>query len=166
MVCVTDASILVGLPCDMDGNFLPENSPPAPWEDRSPDDFSHFQDRALFELADLLYRRDQMSASNINDLLEVWAATLSSHQDPPFANKQALYDTIDSIELGDAPWKSFSVSFNGDLNEGDTTSWKHAKYDVWYRDPRTVLHNQLGNQNFALEMDFAPKEVWHEDGKR
>lgn len=163
---MTDSLICPGLPCDVDGNFLPENSPPAPWKDRSPDDYSPFQDRVAFELADLLYRRDQMSANNINDLLELWTATLPCDQDPPFANKQGLYDTIDNIGLGDAPWKSFSVSFNGELHEADTTSWKHAKYDVWYRDPCTVLHNQLENRNFASEMDFAPKEVRDEDGKR
>jgi hypothetical protein len=166
MTCVTDSLNLLGLPCDMDGHFLPENSPSAPWEDQSPDDFSPFQDHVSFELADLLYRRNQMSASHINDLLELWTATLPSDQDPPFTDKQGLYDTIDDIELGDAPWKSFSVSFNGELHEGNTTSWKHKQYDVWYRDPHTVLHNQLGNRNFALEMDFAPKEVRDEDGKR
>ena len=129
-------------------------------------DFSPFQDRVSFGLADLLYRRDQMSAGNINELLELWAATLPEDQDPPFVNKQDLYDTIDNIEIGDAPWKSFSVSFNGDLHEGDTTSWKHATYDVWYRDPRTVLHNQLKSRDFASEMDFAPKEVRDENDKR
>lgn len=130
------------------------------------DDFSPFANRAEFELADLLFRRDQMSASSINQLLQIWAATLPENQDPPFLNKQDLYNTIDAIKVGDAPWNSFSVSFNGEIVEGDKTPWKHAQYDVWYRDPRVVLHNQLGNTDFATEIDFAPKEVCDENDTR
>ncbi|KAF8970181.1 hypothetical protein BDZ97DRAFT_1754180 [Flammula alnicola] len=155
-----------GLPCDAQGNFLPEGAPPPPWDHPAADDFSPFANRAEFELADLLFRKDQMSASNINELLQIWAATLPEDQDPPFINKQDLYDTIDVIEVGDAPWNSFSVSFNGEVAEGDKTPWKHAKYDVWYRDPRLVLQNQLANPDFATEMDFAPKEVCDENDTR
>jgi hypothetical protein len=54
-----------------------------------------------------------MSAGNINELLEIWASTLPSDQDPPFINKQDLYSTIDGIKVGNVPWQSFSVSFNG-----------------------------------------------------
>jgi hypothetical protein len=107
-----------------------------------------------------------MSAGNINELLQIWASTLPDDQDPPFINKRHLYDTVDQIELGDAPWHSFSVSFNGEVPEGDTTPWKHATYDVWYRDPHVVLKNQLKNADFANEIDVAPKEVRDENGKR
>lgn len=107
-----------------------------------------------------------MSAGNINQLLQIWAATLPVDQDPPFINKRDLLQTIDSIELGDAPWHSFSVSFNGEIEEGDTTPWKHATYDVWYRDPEVVLKNQVKNTDYRNEMDFAAKEVRDKDGKR
>jgi len=93
-----------------------------------------------------------MSASNINELLQIWASTLPDDEDPPFVNKQHLYDTIDKIELGDAPWRSFSVSFDGEVAEGDATPWKQATYDVWYRDPHVVLKNQLKNPDFANEI--------------
>ncbi|KAF8801177.1 hypothetical protein BYT27DRAFT_7226944 [Phlegmacium glaucopus] len=155
-----------GLPCDAGGNFLPPGAPPPPWDHPPPNDYSPFKNRAAFELADLLFRKEQMSASNINELLQIWAATLPEDEDPPFINKQDVYDTIDSIELGDAPWHSFSISFNGEIMEGETTPWKHATYDVWYRDPQVVLKNQLGNIDFAKEMDFAPKEVRDEKDKR
>lgn len=107
-----------------------------------------------------------MSAGNINELLQIWAATLPPDEDPPFINKRDLHQTIDSIELGDAPWHSFSVSFDGEIAEGDTTPWKHATYEVWYRDPEVVLKNQLKNTDFANETDFAAKEVQDENGKR
>ena len=153
------------MPCDVNGEFLPEGAPPPPWDHLLPADFSPFENRTAFELADLLFRREQMSAGNINDLLQIWASTLPD-QDPPFNGKQDMYDTIDRITEGDAPWQTFNVSFNGEIPEGDTTPWKHAKYNVWFRDPRIVLHNQLRNTDFANELDLAPKEVRDENSKR
>ena len=157
---------MLGLPCDAEGNFLPLGAPPPPWDYPPPNDYSPFTDRGAFELADLIFRKAQMSGGNINDLLQIWASTLPADEDPPFINKQHLYDTIDQIELGDAPWHSFSISFDGEVAEGDITPWKHAAYDVWYRDPQVVLKNQLKNPDFAKEMDFAPKEVRDENDKR
>ena len=156
----------LGLPCDAEGNFLPPGAPPPPWDYPPPDDYSPFTNRAAFEVADLLLRKDQMSASNINELLQIWASTLPNDEDPPFINKRHLYDTIDQIELGDAPWHSFGVSFNGEVAEGDETPWKQATYDVWYRDPHVVLKNQLKNTDFKNEIDVAPKEVRDENNKR
>ena len=135
--------------------------PPEPF---AKDDFTPFSGRVAFQLADLLYRHDQMPAGNINELMELWAANIGPDLNPPFANKQDLYDTVDSIDLADVPWQSFSVSFNGKIRKGDTTPWKHASYEVWFRDPQAILHNQLGNPDFTCEMDFAPKEVHDEKG--
>ena len=154
------------MPCDNNGEFLPEGSPPPPWDHPPPTDFSPFENRTSFELADLLFRREQMSGGNINDLLQIWASTLPSDQDPPFNNKQDMYDTLDAITEGDAPWQNFSISFNGEIPEGDTTAWKHVKFDVHFRDPRIVLHNQLGNPDFKNEKDFAAKEVRDKNNKR
>ncbi|KAF8872810.1 hypothetical protein BD779DRAFT_1613747 [Infundibulicybe gibba] len=138
----------------------PEYSPPL-------NDFTPYNNRAEFELADLLYRRTQMPATQINDLLQIWATTLPADNDPPFVNKQDLYDTIDLSPLGGVPWESFGVSYNGDMGDGDSPApWKMAEYDVWFRDPRLVLQEQLKNPDFAKEMDFAPKRVFDPDGKR
>jgi hypothetical protein len=164
--CISFIVVSAGLPCDSQGNFLPEGALPPPWDRPPTDDFSPFKNRAEFELADLLFRKDQMSASSINELLQIWAATLPEDQDPPFVNQKHLYDTIDAIDVGDTPWNSFSVSFNGEIPEGDKTPWKHAQYDVWYRDPRVVLHNQLANMDFVTEIDFAAKEVTDENDTR
>jgi hypothetical protein len=107
-----------------------------------------------------------MSGTDINELLQIWAATLPADEDPPFINKDHIYSTIDAIELGEVPWNSFSVSFNGDIPEGDTATWKRKEFNVYFRDPHTVLHNQLGNPDFATDIDTAPKEVRDENGTR
>ncbi|PPQ73084.1 hypothetical protein CVT24_009448 [Panaeolus cyanescens] len=155
-----------GLPCDAEGRFLPPDSPPLPTQlPSAPDDYSPFDSRASFELADLLYRENQMSASQINKLMEIFAATMDTN-DPPFFGKDDLYATIDSIQHGDAPWKSFSLSYSGEIAPNDTTPWKTKEFDVWYRDPHTVLQHQLANPDFSGEMDFAPKVVMDDYGTR
>ncbi|KAJ7884672.1 hypothetical protein B0H13DRAFT_1628606 [Mycena leptocephala] len=155
----------IGRLCDRDGNFLPPNAPP-PLQERPPtDDFSPYAGREDFVLADLLYRRVQMFASAIDELMQNWAARPNSAGDPPFADDEDLYNTIDATEIGHVPWESFTVCYNQPIAPGDVTPWKTQEYVVHFRDPRKVLHQQLANPNFKSEMDFAPKQVFV-DGKR
>ena len=80
--------------------------------------------------------------------------------DPPFANAQDLYATIDATEVGDIPWQSFTVSYKTEEDEDEIDApWKLKEYDVWFRDPHAVLKTQLARRDFAEEMDFAPKQV-------
>ncbi|KAF9038038.1 hypothetical protein BJ165DRAFT_1416799 [Panaeolus papilionaceus] len=115
---------------------------------------------------DMLFHETQMSASQINKLLEIWAATLPDDEDPPFLSKDNMYRTIDDIQLGDVPWRSFSISYNGKVAPDNTASWKTKEYNVWFRDPQSVLHNQLSNPDFAKEMDFTPKVVTDRFGRQ
>jgi hypothetical protein len=65
-------------------------------------------------ITDFLYRWNQMSASDIDTLLYLWSASAAAHgESAPFQNHKHLYDTIDTTSLGDIPWKSFSLHFNG-----------------------------------------------------
>ena len=77
-----------------------------------------------------------MSASKIDDLLEIWAASLATHNDePPFKNHRDLYSMIDATPLpgGDAEWKTFNLRFNNDEElPPDMPNWKKKKWDVWY----------------------------------
>jgi hypothetical protein len=129
-----------------------------PWEERADDDFATFNDAVEFQLANLLFRRGQMSGTHINDLLQIWASTLFENQDPPFASKNAMYNSIDDLDIGVAPWNCFTVKYNGEIKDGNMTPWKHKPFEVWYCDPRIIMHNQLGNQEYAEEVDFS--DVW------
>ncbi|KAG6806381.1 hypothetical protein H0H92_011553, partial [Tricholoma furcatifolium] len=51
-----------GLPCNKDGQFLAQNAPPPPWDLPADDDYFPYEDRHQFELADLLFCRNDMSA--------------------------------------------------------------------------------------------------------
>jgi hypothetical protein len=41
-----------------------------------------FDSKAQFKIADLLYRRAELSALNINTLFDLWAESLEEHDDP------------------------------------------------------------------------------------
>ncbi|KAG6914489.1 hypothetical protein DXG01_016963, partial [Tephrocybe rancida] len=158
--------LINGLPCDSNGEFLPEGAAPPPWDHPPPSDFSPYEDQQQFELADLLFRRDEMASQTLNDLMQVWGAR-HCDKGPPFHSTQHLHDVIDSTAIGGAPWQSFTVYYNGDIDSIDIEAepWKIKGFDVWYRDPRVVLHNQLGNPDFDGEMDHAPKRVYDSKNK-
>ncbi|CAK5272542.1 unnamed protein product [Mycena citricolor] len=156
-----------GQPCDRYGNFLLPNTPqaPPPRDHPSADDFAPYANQHDFVLADLLYRRIQMSAGEIDELMQNWAARPGA-RDPPFVDHKDLYNTIDATELEHVPWQSFSVQYNRPIVPGDTTPWKSQEYIIHFRDPRLVLRNQLANPDFKGEMDFTPKRVFGEGDSR
>jgi hypothetical protein len=122
-----------------------------------PDDWTPYGNRLEFETAELLFTRTQMSAGHIDALLSLWAASLAQHHDePPFKSHNDLYHTIDATPLGDVPWESFSVKYNGEFPEGDIPAWMTSDFDVWFRDPRTVVKNLLANPDFDNEFDYEP----------
>jgi hypothetical protein len=67
-----------------------------------------------------------------------------------------MYNTIDATSLGDIPWQTFSLLYNGAKPAGDIPSWMKAEYDVYFRDPRTLVHNLLSNPDFKSDFDYAP----------
>ena len=154
----------VGQPCDEDGYDLAPGTPPPPFPERQRDDYWPYDSEAHFELADFLYRKEQMSANKIDELMEIWAGQQLGEFDddnpsPPFANARDLYDVIDATELGDVPWQAFSVTYNGDAPD-NAPGWMSKPYEVWFRDPLLVMESQIGNRDFENEMDCAPKKVF------
>lgn len=109
-----------------------------------------------------------MSKDEFNCLMQIWAHTLHPHDDPPFVDVNDMHATIDAIQHGDAPWQSCTISFKeaSDNAEPDSAPWKVKTYEVWYRDPQVILKLQLGNRDFAGEMDYAPKKVYDSEKKK
>lgn len=157
-----------GQKCDQYGvNIAADTLPPPRESDRGPNDWMPYAGRVEFELADFLYRRNQMSASDIDTLLNLWNASLAAHGEPaPFQNHKHLYDTIDATPLGDIPWTSFSLQFNGNRPDGEVPSWMDANYDVWYRDARQLVHNIISNPDFENGFDYTPYQEHDGDQSR
>ena len=78
-----DSQDLLGHPCDKNGTFISPGTPPNPLPPKSKEDWSPFASRAGFELAELLYKKTEMSQPNIDLLLDIWSATLAPHNDEP-----------------------------------------------------------------------------------
>lgn len=108
-------------------------------------------------MADWLFRKSQLPQSDINFLMDAFASFGYEHgKPPPFANHTDLHNTIDSIPLGDAPWRSFSAQYTGAVPNEDVPSWMTTTYEVWTRDIRTLARNCLDNPDFKYEFHTAP----------
>ncbi|EDR00932.1 uncharacterized protein LACBIDRAFT_333636 [Laccaria bicolor S238N-H82] len=123
-----------------------------------PTDWSPFESEIQFRTADFLYCRVEMSAGNIDELLELWALDkMKSDQLGPFTSYEHMYSSIDAIQLGDAPWKCFTPS---------DPSWKSAEYEVWFQDPEVIMTQMLDNPEFDGHFDYAPYIGLDKSGKR
>ena len=105
-----------------------------------------------------------MSAGNINSILNLWAASLAPHgEEPPFHNAAELYNCIDATTLGEVPWQTFKLHYTGERPNGPVPSWMEAEYDIWYRDPKELIHNLILNPDFKDEFDYAPFHEYIDD---
>ncbi|KAJ7346269.1 hypothetical protein DFH08DRAFT_701453 [Mycena albidolilacea] len=156
--------LLDGTPCDRDGYDLPAGTLPPPWEERDADDYSPFEGRAQFEFAEFLFTQEKMAQSRVDRLAQLLAA-LYADKDPPFADHEDIYATVDAIQPGDVPWQSFSVQYTGPLPDGVIPEWMTQKYEVWFRSPLEIFGKQLANPDFKDQIDWAPKRIF-KNGKR
>ncbi|KAI9429761.1 hypothetical protein H4582DRAFT_1826008, partial [Lactarius indigo] len=153
-------------PCDSDGNFLPPGAPPPPWESAPGGDWAPFENEVQFQLADLIYRRAELSATNIDTLLQLWAQSLSEFDSAaPFESHEDLYSLIDSSAHGDVPWECLVTTVPEDVDEG-APSWMRTVYEVWYRNPDSVLSAMLSNPDFHGLFDLRPYIDLNADGTR
>ncbi|KAJ7906139.1 hypothetical protein B0H13DRAFT_2333723 [Mycena leptocephala] len=150
---------LNGLPCDRHGTYLAPGSAPPPlsqFDGQPPESFAPFESRADFDFAHFHFVQLQSSAGEINTALDLWAAQVLQYGDsPPWRTAQELYDTIDSIQHGDAPWKVYQIRYTGP-QPPVPPKWMTETYELCARDSRTVLHQQLKNPDFADKIDYAP----------
>ncbi|KAF8955385.1 hypothetical protein BDZ97DRAFT_1907688 [Flammula alnicola] len=129
-------------PCDENGNYLHEGTLAPPRTQKKCDDWTPFDSELQFKVADFLYHREEMSQGNINYLLELWGLSLMKHgSSGPFESYKHIYDTIDAIEEGDAPWQCFKTSI--DEIEEDVPNWKQQEYEIWYRDPELRIQDMI-----------------------
>ncbi|PBK81654.1 hypothetical protein ARMGADRAFT_1048787 [Armillaria gallica] len=143
----------IGQPCNQNGIYLPPGTPPTPLP-QPENPAAPFEDPV------------EMSQGNVDKLMELWTLTMLKHDDfSPFENHATMHKIIDQIEQGDAPWKCFITQVDSDL-PANAPSWQRDKYQIWYRDPDTVISHILASPDFCVEFDPLPYIHVGPDGKR
>lgn len=153
-------------PCTEDGTaYLPPETRPNPRVRPHQGDWAPFNNRLEFEVGEFLFKRNQMSLGNIGVLMNLWAASLLPYgAKPPFANSADMLAVIDAIDLGDAPWQSFTVCYTGPLPAGRIPTWMTQEYSIWTRNPQTLVQLMFDNADFDGEIDYIPYCELNEGG--
>lgn len=131
-----------------------------PWEP--------FNDEIQFRLANLLFKRAEMSQPDIDELMDLWFLDVRRRfngDSAPFAKHTDFLQTIDKIKVGSAPWQCFETAVEENL-PSNAPEWQKTSYQVWYRDPDTVITNMLSNPDFSNDFDVAPYVHIDKDEKR
>jgi len=105
-----------------------------------------------------------MSQGNIDNLFKI-----CSGGQVPFANHNELYAAIDSTTARGVPWQSFLVKYSGvhsNNSNAPRPKWMSDDHEIFYRDPRLIVHEMLANPDFQDGIDFAPYRAFDKDGIR
>ncbi|KAH9162541.1 hypothetical protein EDB89DRAFT_1860728 [Lactarius sanguifluus] len=157
---------LIGKPCRQDGSYptlgeqLRPSFPPA----ANSTDWGAFESKEGFEMAELLYSKAHMSEGDIDVLLNIleW-----SSGNVPFSGHTDLYAAIDELTVGDVPWQSFTVQYNGELSVDKTQpKWMSDMHEVFYHDPHLIVCGMLMNPDYEGGMDFGLYCAFDKDGTR
>lgn len=158
-----------GNPCDAEGNDLPPHAPPAcpPPTATSSNPWYPFSDRIEFDFANFHFVKCQNSEDKINEALDMWTAqVLATGGQAPWSNAKELYETIDAIQEGDAPWVSYKIRYTGPLPPRAAPQWMTQEYELCARDTRMVLHQQFESAHFKDHVHYTPYQQFNGEGHR
>ncbi|KAF8801739.1 hypothetical protein BYT27DRAFT_7226659 [Phlegmacium glaucopus] len=152
-------SYVLSTPCNSNSIDLPPNTPPPPRLEKLSDDWTPWTNRVEYELAQFLYKRNQMANTQVNVLLDLSLLTAQvgkpsdAVHDPLFADVCNMHAVIDSTELEGVSWELFSVEYSGDRPDV-CPEWMDENYEVWYHDP-------AANPDFDEEFDYKPFRTYN-----
>ena len=159
----------IAIPCDKNGNYLPPHAPPPSDKNsgRNPYSWEPFNSRVEYDFANYHFSEMQSSAANIDLALDLWAASVMEFgKDVPWANSADLYSTIDAIQHGNAPWKTYPIRYQGPLPPGTPPKWMTETYQLCTRNSRQVLHLQLATSDFHDKINYVPYRQFNGSGER
>jgi hypothetical protein len=164
---------LLARPCAEDGSYLRSPIPepiPAKLLDETPaNPWAPFDDRLSFDWAQYHYVKLQSSKHEINEGLNLWLAAIiknKSNGDVPWNSAEELYNTIDSIQAGNAPWKAYKFRYTGPKPDGIVPQWMEQEYELNTRDILAVVKQQLATLEFNGKFDYVPYQEFGPDGER
>jgi hypothetical protein len=163
--------IILALPTDKNGTFVSEYAEPKPWEsvDAKPGNPWHpFEGRLWFDFAHHHFVRVQASEDNINvnlDLLKAAVTKGNGDLQFPWLSAKKMYETIDQIQAGPAPFCTYYFQYRGPMPPSPP-KWMTQTYELYARDPRLVLQQQLATPEFADQFTPVPYRRFKANGDR
>lgn len=169
--CDDVLTINIAKPCNERGEYLPPHTRPQatpnPPQGEATNPWSPFNSRIEFDFAHYHFVEAQNSAPLIDKALDLWAATVMEFGgDAPWKNAKGLYDTIDTIQRGDSPWKVYNIQYQGPLPPGTPPRWMTQTYELCARNTRQVLRNQLETAHFKDKINLTPYRQFDGSGQR
>jgi len=165
-------SQIPGRPCTADGSFLPTLIPEPitdnPMDTSSENLWAPFEDRVVFDFAQYHYVKLQSSEGEITkglDLLCAMGIKYGSRNGSPWKSAKELYATIDSIQTGSAPWKTYKFRYTGP-KPPTPPRWMDEEYELNLRDILKVFEEELMSSEFKDDCDYAPYQEFDPQGDR
>jgi hypothetical protein len=140
--------LLSALPTNKNGAFVSKYAEPEPWvlPDATPENPWHpFDSRLWFDFVHHQFVHLQTSENNTDislDLLK--AAVIGANGNLKFSwlSTKKMYETIDQIQAGLAPFRSYYFQYNGPMPP-TPPKWMTQTYELYAQDPQLVLQQQL-----------------------
>ena len=155
-----------------DGSFLhspiPEPTPIKPLDETPDNPWVPFKDQLLFDWAHYHYVKLQSSECEINEGLNLWFASIiqnKSNGDVPWNSAEGLYDTIDSIQASDTPWKTYKFTYKGPKPDGVAPQWMEQEYELNMCDILAVVEQQLVTSEFDGKFDYTAYQEFGPNGE-
>ena len=147
----------LGIRCNKHAEPLPEGTHPSHQNaDSGPNDWTPYTSWAELKLCHVLYRRNEMLAGQIHNLLNIVAAMNAAvGGEAFFTTHNDIYNTVDATILGDTPCNHFNLNYQGETDE-NSPLWQNKDFMVWFCNPLTVLHNLCSNHKFEEGFNYSP----------
>ena len=155
------------MPCDKLGDDLPSHAPPPHTEqtEDSESEWYPFNSRLKFDFAWYHFVEVESSECNLNKGLDLWATSVLKHGgSAPWKSATELHETIDAIQHGDAPWKTYQFHYQGPLPP-TPPQWMMHTYKLCVHDTHQVLCQQFANPEFKDKINYTPYRQFNKAGK-
>ncbi|KAF9525988.1 hypothetical protein CPB83DRAFT_870662 [Crepidotus variabilis] len=159
---------LEGQPVNAQGEQLPPYHPPLPDPQAAQDgSWDPFGGHIEFDFAYLTFKEAKLSERLTNAFLKLWAATLlkNGNGQSPWGNAKALGATIDKIQQGPCPWKTYTVRYKGPLPP-NPPKWMTDEFNLCCQDSRILLHEQHQTMAFKEKFHISPYQQFNSEGER
>lgn len=132
-----------------------------------PGSFEPFDSRVAFDFACFHFLELKSSEAQTNRALDIWAASVLEHGgDIPWKNAEELRATIDEIQHGECPWKTYTIHYEGPL-PAVPPKWMTETFELCCRDSRKLLHQQLHTPDFGgTHFQRSPYMAFNAAGER